>query len=217
MRVAVAVLTYNRLALLKRTLASLELGGYPYTLIVVDNGSIDGTAEYVTSIGGYCNRDGNHSMGYGGNQAVRLALLTNPDIVLLTADDVAYYPGWLARLVDFWQHAPDTVIIAATNLEPDYAWNKVLGVVDAGGERALLRASVPGDKWSFRAADWLKIGPIRAATGDREDLEICDRLITQGYGLAALDLSEHIGERVSAWGNLSWTIAKPLDRARWGV
>jgi len=44
-----------------------------------------------------------------------------------------------------------------------------------------------------------------------EDAEILERLQAQGFKLGALDLAVHIGERQSAWGNQSWTIARPLD------
>jgi hypothetical protein len=53
------------------------------------------------------------------------------------------------------------------------------------------------------------IGPIADKTGG-EDHEVNQKLRANGFRLAALDLTDHIGERESAWGNQSWTVAKPL-------
>lgn len=210
--VSVAVLTYNRLAYLRRTLESLDGTPGPWTLDIVDNGSGDGTAEYVRERGGYCNADGNHTVGHGMNLAIGLALARKPDIVLFSADDYEYRPGWLERLVAFWRAAPPDIAIASLNLEPAYSWNAVTGLVEYGGVRGITRTSLGGSQWSLRSADWSRIGPIREATGG-EDLEICRRLIGQGYRLAALDLSVHAGERESAWGNQSWTYARPLPES----
>jgi hypothetical protein len=155
-------------------------------------------------------------VGHGMNLAITAALAYDPDIVLFTADDYEYKPDWQERLLAFWSEAPEDVKLVTCNLEPEYTWNTVLGTVDAGGQRALVRASVPGSNWSFRARDWPLIGPVREITGG-EDLEVCAWLQRDGYRLCALDLTEHIGEQQSAWGNQSWRIARPLHKERWGL
>jgi hypothetical protein len=53
------------------------------------------------------------------------------------------------------------------------------------------------------------VGPLADQTGG-EDLAVCRDLQARGYKLAALDLTDHIGERESAWGNRSWERAQPL-------
>ena len=120
------------------------------------------------------------------------------------------------KLAAFWQDAPEEVKLCSLILEPVYPWNTIRGTLDAGGLRALLRDSVGGCSWSFRASDWPTIGPLPQVMPG-EDLQICQKLVSQGYYLAALDLGEHVGEKVSAWLNESWKYAQPLDRARWGV
>ena len=73
-----------------------------------------------------------------------------------------------------------------------------------------LCKSLPGSSWSFPARHWRQIvGPLEDRTGG-EDLAVCQGLLATGYRLAALDLTEHIGERESAWGNRSWERAQPL-------
>jgi hypothetical protein len=61
-----------------------------------------------------------------------------------------------------------------------------------------------------------EIGPLEHTTGG-EDGAACRKLRENGYRLAALDLAEHIGEEQSAWGNMSYRRAKPLDREKWGI
>jgi len=213
LRLAVALLTRNRKALFKRTLKSLGTG---FDLCIVDNGSTDGTGEIVTRLGGYVNHSGNYTAGRGMNLAIGMALEYKPDIIMFTADDYEYVNGWRARLLAFWRDVPEEVVLVSCNLEPVYSWNTVLRTLKAGGETALIRESVPGSSWSFRARDWPLIGPVAEKTGG-EDLEICRKLRERRRLLCALDLSEHIGETQSSWGNQSYLYARPLDRERWEV
>jgi glycosyltransferase involved in cell wall biosynthesis len=216
MRLAIAVLTYNRMGLFLDTLQSIGTTFLPTT--VVDNGSSDGTQNVVKMInpGGYLNQDGNHTAGHGMNLAIERALRWLPDIVLFTADDYHYRPDWQRKLTDFWEGAPERVALVSCHLEPDYDWNQPSGVVRVGAQQALVRDSLPGSNWSFRASEWPIIGPIAETTGG-EDLDVCRRLREQGRQLCALDLAIHTGEQRSIWGNQSWRIARELDREKWRV
>lgn len=214
-RVTICVLTYNRKALFLRTISSMFNAGHPHNLIVVDNGSTDGTADIVKDMRGVCNRSDNHSTGYGMNLAIKAALETNPELILISADDFQYKPDWLLKLASFWYECSQSVIMASCYLEPSWNWNEITETGYAGGQRYAIRDSIPGSNWSFRASDWTSVYPIEERTGG-EDLNICRRLRGQGYKLAALDLVEHIGEQESAWGNESWRYAKPLDKVSLG-
>jgi len=208
MTAAVGVLTYNRFHLLQRTIDSLGTAGYPFDLALVDGGSADPAQRaYVESYGGVCLSI--PTVGQSMNTVIGRCLHFDPDVVVFSADDYAYRPGWLRRLMAFWMDAPADVVMACLHWEPSYLWNAVSEVAQIAGERVLMRESIPGSSWSFRAADWPQIGPVAHKTGG-EDLEICAQLRADGWRLAALDLAEHIGERESAWGNQSWTIAQPL-------
>ncbi len=223
LKIAVAVLSYNRRALLERTLHSLSTplartlqGQGLLTLHLVDNGSTDGSEELVAVMGGLCNTDGDRSVGHGMNLAIGEALAAGPDLVLFTADDYRYYPDWLERLLDWWEDAPGDVVLTTCSVEPEYDWNTPRGIIVAGGETGVIRDSVPGSNWSFLAEDVGDIIPVRETTGG-EDLEICAALRARGRLLCALDLAEHIGERRSAWGNESWRVGRPFDWKRWGL
>lgn len=209
-RLAVAVLTYNRKDMLVKTLTSLY-SDEAAEIFVFDNGSLDGSAELVKSIDGKVNTGTNHTTGHGMNRVIDMALGTNPDIILFSADDFVYCEGYTAKILEFWKHAPKDIKLASCYLEPVWPWNEVLETGDAGSVHYVIRTTIPGSNWMFRAKDKDLILPISEKTGG-EDIEICNRLTSQGYKLAALDLVDHIGERDSAWGNQSWKYAVEIDR-----
>lgn len=210
--ICVAVLTFNRFHLLRETLASMDADpGYPFRRVLVDGGSSDDQQRaWVAHQADSFVFENKVSVGHSMNTAIDLAVGTGADVIVFSADDYRYRPGWAARLVAFWQAAPSWVGLASLNWEPVYPWNTVLEDTRIGGERALIRATVPGSSWSFPGKHWRSLfGPVEDRTGG-EDLTVCRDLQARGYKLAALDLTEHIGERESAWGNRSWERAEPL-------
>jgi hypothetical protein len=48
-------------------------------------------------------------------------------------------------------------------------------------------------------------------TRGHDDVPTCERLVRDGWLLAAVDIADHWGEEVSTWGNQSALYAKPLD------
>lgn len=220
MKIGVGVLTWNHRAtgreqMFYDTLLSLTNGGLPVDVVVVTNGSTDGTQDTVRRLGGIVD-DTDSRIWYGMQRAIETVIERGADVVLFTADDIVYADGWATRLAAFWQDAPDEVKLCSLILEPMYPWNTIRGTLDAGGLRAILRDSVGGCSWSFRASDWPTIGPLPQVMPG-EDLAVCQKLISQGYYLAAVELGEHVGETQSAWGNQSHLYAQPLDRTRWGL
>ena len=220
MKIGVGVLTWNhkktgREQMFYDTLLSLTNGGQAVDVVVVTNGSTDGTEDTVRRLGGIVD-DGNSQIWYGMTRAIEEVIARGADLILFTADDIVYAEGWADKLAAFWADAPEEVKLCSLILEPVYPWNTIRGTLDAGGLRAILRDSVGGCSWSFRASDWPTIGPLPQVQPG-EDIEICRKLVSQGYYLAAVDLGDHVGEKVSAWLNESWKYAQPLDRARWGV
>ncbi|HUV94567.1 MAG TPA: glycosyltransferase family A protein [Anaerolineae bacterium] len=199
MKVALAILSYNRLDLWERTLASLYQGGYPFGLVLYDNGSSDGTERRVAELGGICNCTKNHTIGHGVRSAVGLALRHKPDIIVLSADDYEYHQGWLERLVRFWEAAPQPVAICTLSIEPAYEWTPVLAVHSIGEQVVLQRRTVPGANWSFRAALWPQLEPMIPDNAHKYDHRLCAELNAQGCWLCALPLAEHIGENRRSW------------------
>lgn len=209
MKLAIGVLSYNRKDMLTKTVTSLYKSNAD--VFLYDNGSTDGAEEIVKALGGFVNNSGNHTTGYGMNKVIGMALESNPDIILFTADDFVYSDGFDEKILEFWRNAPQDVKLASCYLEDLWEWNTVRELADAGKTHYAIRDTIPGSNWMFRVSDKHLILPIAERTGG-EDIEICRRLNEQGYKLAALDLVEHIGEKQSAWGNESWKYSKPIDR-----
>ena len=218
--ISVGLLTYNQFrtgrdALFRDTLASIEAEEHPHTLDIVTNGSTDRTDVVVRTLGGIVDNR-NAAAWYGMELAISAALSHDPDIVVFSADDLAYHAGWMDALAAFWDAAPDDIVLATLFLEGQFGWNTVTDALAIGPERVLIRESIPGASLSFRARDRSKILPLeRIMPG--EDLALCRKLRAQSYRLAALDLAEHAGREVSAWQNMSWTYEQPLDREKWGL
>lgn len=219
MRIAAAILTWNmyrtgRDGLFAATRASL-VAGVPDALTVVTAGSTDGTAETVRNLGGIVD-DTRSDIWYGMSLAIDWCLAQEPDLVLFSNDDVRYVPGWRSRLESLWWAAPENLKLVGLILEPAWRWNQVYDARTIGGERVLFRESAPATAWSFRAYDWQAIGPLPEQSPG-EDLNLCRRMRGNGYDIGQVELATHEGMYRSTWGNRAWTIAQPLDRARWGL
>ena len=215
MKVSVGLLTYNRQHLLKTTLASIRNTHIPFWLTVMDNGSDDEAATKKVSRNTIPDRTtylrtAGIPVGTAWNTMTNVIRDTQkPDLFVLSADDYAYKAAWLGRLISAWDAAPDNCAIISCNWEPEYPWNSITSREKWGGQEVLVRATVPGSHWTFRHNMLEKIFPLLEKTGG-EDLEALRRLSAQGYIFGALDLTEHIGEKESSWGNQSWKQAKPL-------
>ncbi|HEX3128118.1 MAG TPA: glycosyltransferase family 2 protein, partial [Thermoanaerobaculia bacterium] len=113
-KVAVAILSWNGRHHLETCLAALAAQrdpGVDWEILVLDNGSTDGTAEWIERTSpprvrlirsdvnlGFC--AGNNRLAREAEDADALALLNN---------DTRPEPGWLAALVDALRSAPDDV------------------------------------------------------------------------------------------------------------
>ena len=219
MKVVAAVLTHNaitygRTDLLSEAAQSLSEAD---EVLVVDNGSTDGSEVFVAGLGGsvYRPSDGVSTCGRGMNICITAAA-GRGDLVVFSNDDIVWRPGWRTQLEAFWSQAPEDIMIVSGLLEIDYPWNTPLGTVDAGGVRGLVRETVPGGAWTLRSADWPRIGPVPEKRG-WDDVPTCKRLGRDGFRVVALDLCVHAGEGSSTWGNKSAAFGQPLDRARWGL
>ena len=221
MRVAVGVLThdqfkYDRHELFKQTLLSLFDGDHPYELFIVDNGSTDGTRDYVRDLGGLCIDDPITTCGHGMNVTIGVCVNSGADLVVFSNDDIHWHPGALEQIVRFWGEAPEDVLICSGSLEPDYPWNTARERIESGGVKGLIRDTAPGGTWTLRAKDWNRIGPVPETKG-WDDVPTCQRLKEHGFRVAQIDAADHVGEGHSTWGNGAGRMAQPLNREAWGL
>lgn len=145
---AIAIVNYNRRDFLERCLQSvkvdLEASGLLAEVVVVDNASEDGSAQFVRDhfreVALIAN-DQNRGFSAANNQAIAA---TRARYVLLLNNDCEVLPGALAHLVQFADAHPDTGALGCMLLRGD-------------GERHRLPASI------FSRLAWFPDRPCKVA------------------------------------------------------
>ncbi len=102
-RILVIVVTYNAMEWVERCLGSLRGSSLPPDVLVVDNGSSDGTQDYIRRLFPEAElicSDGNPGFGAANNIGLRLALERGYDFVYLLNQDAWVLPDTLRLLVD---------------------------------------------------------------------------------------------------------------------
>jgi GT2 family glycosyltransferase len=112
------VVTWNGAHLLPDCLAALERQEPRPHVVVVDNGSIDSTAEVVAKFPRVELLELDANLGYGraNNQAMRRALDAGVEFVALVNNDVEVEPGWLEKLLDAARARPEIGLLTGTLL-----------------------------------------------------------------------------------------------------
>lgn len=168
----------------------------PYEIIIVDNGSADGTLEY-------CIRDGltmislPHNAGFPAacNAGLRLAV---GDALMLLNNDVVVTRNWLSNMLACLDHTPDTGIVgpcsnyvsgrqqaesAYETMEQFHAWAEERNRPDPAQWVELQR--LVGFCFLFKRELLQQIGYLdeRFSPGHYEDDDYCYRARLAGYRL----------------------------------
>lgn len=104
-KVLAIVVTYNAMQWMDRCLPSLAASSVPVDIMVVDNGSTDGTREYVRARfpeAVLVCKDDNPGFGAANNEGIRLALARGYDFVYLLNQDAWVLEDTIAKLVEAW-------------------------------------------------------------------------------------------------------------------
>jgi GT2 family glycosyltransferase len=122
-KVTIIILTWNGLAYTKRCLETLRARtAFPeYEVVVVDNGSTDGTVEYLRSLPWLRLFENRDNLGFvrGNNRALAECGGGDSDFVLLNNDTEIIQPEWLSRLQATAYSAPEVGIVGARLRRPD--------------------------------------------------------------------------------------------------
>lgn len=122
MTTAVVVPNWNGRHLLDECLGSLLAQTVPAQVIVVDNGSVDGSASLVRSrypSVGLVQLDRNHGFAGAVNRGVQLAMDNGAELVALLNNDARADPAWLERLRSALREHPEVGIVTSKILQPD--------------------------------------------------------------------------------------------------
>lgn len=110
-RVAIYSITYNRLDYTKKSFKSLhETAGYSFDHFVVDNGSTDGTKEWLEQQHGMLKikqiilNDHNEGISKASNDAITMIKNHGYDCIVKWDNDcMGLTKGWLAKMIDLWK------------------------------------------------------------------------------------------------------------------
>ena len=114
----IIILVRNQLNYTKKCIGSImKYTDHPFDLIVVDNGSKDGTRKYLQSLTNHlemCDRfkviNNNENLGFasGNNQGIAAA---RGEYILLMNNDTVVTPGWLDRMISCMERNPGAGIV----------------------------------------------------------------------------------------------------------
>ena len=114
-KVSIIVLNWNGLEDTIECLESLKRITYPnYKVIVVDNGSTDGTLAHLRKLlktrpnMRVIANASNRGFAAGNNQGISIAQGSS---ILLLNNDTIMTPGWLGRMLDVFNRHPETGIV----------------------------------------------------------------------------------------------------------
>jgi len=194
MSISIVVLAHNQLASTKRCLNSLfKYTSEPYSLILIDNGSIDNTQEYFLNVKKTADRkikiityEKNEGFIVPNNCAIKSV---DDDILILNNDIEFTTHRWLTQLTD---------ALSAKNVGLSYPLNRTRGIKYYGGliknsKESLLNYDVDKDEptWAQFSCVLIKRKAIREvgllderfSPGYFEDVDYSLRLKEAGYEL----------------------------------
>jgi GT2 family glycosyltransferase len=196
---SIIVSLYNRLDLTLAFLETLEstLQGISYEAILIDDGSTDGTRDYLQQLRSPYrillnerrrNYSANNNLGARGAQA---------DVLVLLNNDLLLTPGWLHPMVQLLNSSPDVGAVGNIQINPRTRLVDHAGVAfhrDGSPFHSWKNRRFPpkGDFREMKAASaacllikrqrFLDVGGFdECFVNGSEDIDLCIRLRRQGY------------------------------------
>lgn len=124
MKFSLCIPMYNETSVIEATARTLsdymQKNFDDYEIIFSDDGSRDGSAELVRSLGLQNVRVVGYEQNRGKGCAVRTGILAaTGDVVMFTDADLAYGTGVIREVADTFANKPTDVVIGSRNLHPD--------------------------------------------------------------------------------------------------
>lgn len=149
--VAAVVVTYNRLELLRQCVEALRAQTTACDILIVDNASTDGTAQWLTSQPDLHYRNTGSNLGGAGgfNHGMRWAVEADYDYVWVMDDDTLPQPDALEKLLE-----------ADSVLEGNYGWLSSVALWTDGSECKMNRQKLK--KSFYEYSPLMKYGLVQA-------------------------------------------------------
>ncbi|MGO9481221.1 MAG: glycosyltransferase [Candidatus Kryptoniota bacterium] len=202
--VSIILLVYNKLEFSRRCIQSIfaNVKYKNYEIVVTDNGSSDGTQEFMTDLVKrfekikYVRNQSN--LGFVGGNNNGVAAASGKYIILLNNDTIVN-EGWLESLVDLAVKTPDCGVVGSKLIYPDGRLQEAGGIIFSDGNGWNYgRWMNPDDpKYNFvREVDyvsgaslmvrrdlWEEIGgfDVRYSPAYYEDTDLCFAIRNLGY------------------------------------
>lgn len=99
---SIIIAVYNQLVYTKRCLEAIcKWTSLPFELIIIDNGSTDGTEDFLRELDAFVIvNDTNHGCAVAWNQGINAS---HGNYVVIMNNDVIVTPGWLEALINFME------------------------------------------------------------------------------------------------------------------
>ncbi len=118
MKLSIITLTYNKLEYTKKFVTSLYKYTKDFELIIVDNGSSDGTVEYLKSLGvKLILNEENHGFSRGNNQGLELA---EGEYIGFLNNDILLYPNWFEECEKVFETEKTAAFVSPRHVNPHY-------------------------------------------------------------------------------------------------
>jgi O-antigen biosynthesis protein len=183
-KISVVVCTYNGASTIRDTLEALRDLDYPsFEVIVVNDGSTDGTAQIVSSYSYRVIYEENQGLSRARNTGIAAA---TGEIVAFIDDDAYPDPDWLRFLALSFMGAKYAAVGGPNLAPPTDGWRADAIANAPGGPNAVLLTDriaehIPGCNMAFRKSALETIGgfdPVFRTAGD--DVDVCWRLRDRG-------------------------------------
>ena len=193
----ILMLTYNRLEYTKATLESLEVhtSDWPYRLIITDNGSTDGTIDYLNK---QFDRGFIHklvlmpeNLGNAGGKNYELMELAETDYICLLDNDMLLQPGWLSKPMAAMLHfAKKKLVLMSPWPIWKFAPNTHIGDLKDKKHNVFLTRKLSGQVWIGKKQPLIECGGFKGSKDGRFmgffASPLAKELVKRGYNIGCI-------------------------------